>query len=176
MSDLAFRIFLLMLATWSKESFMKDEMFSPLMGMIICFLDRLLVVILIWGLGLFWPLTMLLTWSIFSTLSDGNVSLIFSMSDVLTGGLKACAYDFSGLVLLPLVVFSTDNFLGWKYLEMMLISFLVLARRGGGGRTLLIVTGTDFTISFLLPLCCGIVLRVNFDETLPLRVLVLLSV
>ena len=98
------------------------------------------------------------------------------MSDVLTGGLETCAYNFPGLALLPLVVFSTDNFLGWKYLEMMLISFLVLAGRGGGGGTLLIVTGTDFAISFLLPLCCGIVLGVNFDETLPLRVLALLSV
>ena len=40
---------------------MKDEMFSPLMGMITCFLDGPLVVILIQGLGLFWLLTMLFT-------------------------------------------------------------------------------------------------------------------
>ena len=98
------------------------------------------------------------------------------MSDVLTGGLETCAYDFPGLVLLSLVVFSTANFLGWKYLEMVLISFLVLAGRGGRGGTLLIVTGTNFGIPFLLLLCCGIDFGVNFDETLTLRVLALLSV
>ena len=165
-----------MLATWREEFFMKDEMFSLLMGMITCFLDGPLVVIIIRGLGLFWPLTMLFTWSTFCALSDGNVSLIFSTSDVLTGGLETCAYDFPGLALLPLAVFSTDNFLGWKYLEIILISFLVLAGRGGEGRTLLIVTGTNFAMSFLLLLCCGIVLRVNFGETLALKVLALLSV
>ena len=109
-------------------------------------------------------------------LSDGNVSLIFSMSDMLTEGLKAYVYDFPGLALLPLAVFSTDNFLGWKYLEMILISFLVLARRGRGDRTLLIVTGTNFAMFFLSLLCCVIVLRVNFNKTLALRVLALLSV
>ena len=165
-----------MLATWREEFFMKDETFSPLMGMITCFLNGPLVVILIRGLGLFWLLMMLFTWSIFCALSDGNVSLIFSTSDVLTEGLETCAYNFPGLALLPLAVFSPNDFLGWKYLEMILISFLVLAGRGGGGRTLLIVTGTDFAMSFLLPLCCGIVLGVNFSETLALRVLALLSV
>ena len=165
-----------MLATWREEFFIKDKTFSLLIGMITCFLDGPLVVILIWGLGLFWPLTMLFIWSIFCVLSDGNVSLIFSMSDMLTEGLKAYVYDFPGLALLPLAVFSTDNFLGWKYLEMILISFLVLARRGRGDRTLLIVTGTNFAMFFLSLLCCVIVLGVNFNKTLALRVLALLSV
>ena len=95
---------------------------------------------------------------------------------MLTESLETYAYDFPGLALLPLAVFSTDNFLGWKYLKMILISFLVLARREKGGGILLIVTGTDFAMSFLLLLCCGIVFRVNFDKTLALRVLALLSV
>ena len=65
---------------------------------------------------------------------------------------------------------STVDFLGWKYLEIVLTSFLVLAGRGRGGGTLLIVTGTGFTISFLLPLLVGIDLRVNFDDIFALRV------
>ena len=54
---------------------------------------------------------------------------------------------------------------------MTLTSFLVLARRGGSGGTLLIVTGTGFTISFLLLLLGGFDLRVNFTEIFVLSVL-----
>ena len=53
----------------------------------------------------------------------------------------------------------------------MLTSFLVLARRGGGSGTLLMVTRTGLAIFFLLPLLEGAVLRVNFEEILALRVL-----
>ena len=56
-------------------------------------------------------------------------------------------------------------------MEITLTSFLVLARRGGGGRTLLMVTGTGLAIFFLLPLLEGVVLGVNFEEILALRVL-----
>ena len=58
----------------------------------------------------------------------------------------------------------------------MLTFFLVLARRGGDGRTLLIETGTDLATSFLLLLLGGAILRVNFEEILALRVLVFWSV
>jgi len=52
-----------------------------------------------------------------------------------------------------LSVLLVKGFLGWKYLEMMLISFLDLAGRGGRGGALLIVTGVDLGVSFLeLPL------------------------
>jgi len=52
-----------------------------------------------------------------------------------------------------LSVLLAEGFLGWKYLEMMLISFLDLAGRGGRGSALLIVTGVDLGVSFLeLPL------------------------
>ena len=61
-------------------------------------------------------------------------------------------YDFPELVLLPWTLFLTIDFLGWKYLEMTLTSFFVLAGRSGSGRALLIVTGIGFAISFLLPL------------------------
>ena len=68
---------------------MKVLIFSPLIGIITCFLDGPLVVILIRGFGSFWPLTMLLTWLIFLALRDGKVSLILSTSDVLIDGLDA---------------------------------------------------------------------------------------
>ena len=55
-------------------------------------------------------------------------------------------------------------------------SFLDLAGRGGGGGTLLIVTGTDLGDSFFeLPLGEGI-RRENLEDILALRLLVLLSV
>ena len=64
------------------------------------------------------------------------------------------------------------DFLEWKYLEMMLISFLDLARRGGKGSTLLIETEVDLGKSFLeLPLGEG-VRGVNFEEILDLRLFV----
>jgi len=84
-------------------------------------------------------------------LRDRNISLIFKTSDVLIEVLEAWVYDFPELMLLSWTLFLTVDFLGWKYLEMMLNSFLVLAGRGGSGRTLLIVTRAGFAISFLLP-------------------------
>ena len=55
---------------------------------------------------------------------------------------------------------------------MALISFLVLAGRGGRGGALLMVTGVDLGISFLeLPLGGG-VRGVNFEDILDLRVFV----
>ena len=58
----------------------------------------------------------------------------------------------------------------------MLISFLDLASRGGRDGALLIVTRTDFTISFLLLPLVGIVLGVNFEDIFDLSVLVFWSV
>ena len=85
--------------------------------------------------------------------------------------LEAWAYDFPELVLLPWTLFSTVDFLGWKYLEMTLTSFFVLAGRGRSGGTLLIVTGIGFVISFLLTLLGGFNLGVNFKEIFALSVL-----
>ena len=79
-----------MLATFKKEFFMNEDMLSPLMGMMICFLDGPFVVILMQGFSLLWPLMMLFTWSIFLAFKEGNVSLIFKTSDMLTEGLEAC--------------------------------------------------------------------------------------
>ena len=73
-------------------------------------------------------------------------------------------------------MFSSVDFFEWKYLEITLTSFLVLAGRGGGGRTLLIETGTDLAISFLLLLLGRVILGVNFKEILALRMLVFWSV
>ena len=64
------------------------------MRMITCFLDRPLVVILIWGFGLlsllmiFWIFLILLAWSL------GNFSLIFKVSLIMFPANKAWAYDF----------------------------------------------------------------------------------
>ena len=149
---------------------MKELTFSPLIGIITCFLDDPFVVILMCSLGLLELLTILLTWSIFWALRDGNVFLIFKTSDVLIEVFEACAYDFLELALLPCAILLTIDFLGWKYLEITLTSFLVLASRGGGGGTLFIVTGTGFAISFLLLLLGGIDLRVNFEDIFALSV------
>ena len=73
-------------------------------------------------------------------------------------------------------MFSPEGFLVWKYLEITLISFLVLAGSGERGGALLMVTRLGLGISFLvLPFDEGI-LGVNFAEILDLRVLVFRSV
>ena len=65
-----------------------------------------------------------------------------------------------------------EDFLEWKYLEMVLISFLDLARREGRGGALLMEMGVDLGVSFLeLPLGGG-VCRVNFEAILDLRLFV----
>ena len=165
-----------MLATFSDEFFMKDATFLLLMEMMTCFLDGPFIVILIQGFCLFWPLTMLFTWSIFWAFSEGNVSLIFKTSDVFVKCLIAWAYDFPDLLLDSWVLFPTEWFLGWKYLEMTLISFFNLASSGGRGGALLMVTGTDFGVSLLALFLVGGILGVNFDEILDLSVLVFWSV
>ena len=160
-----------MLATWRDKLLMKELTFSLLIGIITCFLDSPFVVILMHSLGLFELLMILLIWSIFWALRDGNVFLIFKTSNVLIEVFEAWAYDFPGLVLFPWALLLTIDFLGWKYLEMTLTSFLVLAGKGGGGGALLIVTGTGFKISFLLSFLGGIDLGVNLEEIFALSVL-----
>jgi len=171
-SVLALHNYLLTLATFKKEFFIKEDILSTLMEMIICFLNRPFVVILMWGFGLLWPLTMLFTWLIFWAFKEGNISLIFKTSDVLAEGFDAYVYDLLDLSWGVWDLFSTKVFLGWKYLERTLISFLDFAGREKRGGALLIVTETNFGISFLLfPLVVG-VCRVNFEEILALSELV----
>jgi len=155
---------------------MNEEMLSLLIGMMICFLDGPLVVILIRGFGLLCPLTMLFTWSILLAFRDGNASLIFKTSDVLTKLLAAWVYDLGVDLLGGFLALLPEGFLAWKYLEMTFISFLDLAGRGGKGGALLIVTGDDLGASFLgLPVGGGMQV-VNLDEILVLSVLVFWSV
>ena len=59
---------------------------------------------------------------------------------------------------------------------MTLTSFFDLARRGGSGGALLIVTGMCLAISLLLLLEFGATLGVNLEEIFALRVVELLSV
>ena len=68
---------------------MKELVLSPLMGTIICFLDRPFIVIWIHGLDLEFPFTMLLTLSIWFVFKARKDSLILSTSDVLVGCLEA---------------------------------------------------------------------------------------
>ena len=71
---------------------------------------------------------------------------------------------------MDLLLILTKGFLRWKYLEIALISFLVLARRGGRGGTLLMVTGVDLGIFFLELLLGRGIRGVNFEDILVLRV------
>ena len=168
-----------MLATCRDEFFMKDEMFPELIGIMICFLEGPLVVDWSWGFCWFFPLTMLLTWSIFFAFKVGNNSLIFSISEVEIFVLDAWAYDWVFWELeelVPLFFLEFSVFLVWKYFEITFISSLDFAGRGGEGGALLIVTGTDLGESFLeLPFVEGM-RGVNFKEIFALRVLVFWSV
>ena len=148
---------------------MKDEVLSLLIGMITCFLDSPLVVVLMCGFGRFWPWTMLFTWSILLAFKAGNVSLIFKTSDMLVEVLEAWAYDLPVWTLEDLLLLLSKGFLGRKYLEITLISFLDLARRGGRDRALLIVTGVDLGVFFLEIPWGGGERGVNLDEILDLR-------
>ena len=158
-----------MLATLREEFFMKDDVLSLLISMIMCFLDSPLVVILMCGFSLFCPWTILFTWSIFLVFKAENVSLIFKMSDVLVEVLEAWAYDLPVWTLVDLLLLLSEGFLGRKYLEIVLIFFLDLARRERRGSALLIVIGVDLGESFLeLPLGGG-EHGVNLEEILDLR-------
>ena len=96
--------------------------------------------------------------------------MIFKTSDMLVVVLDACAYDLLVCNLADLLMLLVKGFLGWKCLEMTLIFFLDLARSGGRGSALLIVTGVDLGVFFLeLPLGGGMQ-GVNFEAILALRV------
>ena len=125
-SDFEFLKDWLMLATWSKLFFMNLLMLSLLIGMIICFLDKPLVVIWMHSLEFVLLLMILWIWLIFWALRAGKVSLILITLDILLVCLDACAYNFLGwLDLLTGLVFL-------KYLEIWLISFCDLAGIRGG--------------------------------------------
>ena len=73
-----------MLNIWSEEFLVNVLMLSLLIRIMTCFLDGSLVVIWILGFGLDDPLTILLTWSIFSAFRVGKVFLILRTLAVLT--------------------------------------------------------------------------------------------
>jgi len=118
---------LLRLETWADEFFRKAAELSLLMGTVICFLDEPFIVIWMYGLGLGFPFTMLLTLSIWLAFKAGKDSLIFSTSDVLDDCLDAWAYDLVGFSMLGLLL------VGLKYFEILLTLLLVLAGRKGRG-------------------------------------------
>ena len=154
---------------------MNNSTFSLLIGMITCFLDGPLVVIWILGFGLDNPLTMLLIWSIFSTLRVGNVFLILRTSAVLTVGFEAWAYDLLGFDLS--LDLSFEGLLFLKYFEIVLTSLAILAGSGGEGGTLSIEVGTGLgTILLVFVFEEGVIFGVNFVEIFSLSVMVLLLV
>ena len=120
-SNFTFLRALLMLATCIEEFFMNLILLSLLMGIITCFLEGPFIVIWIQGFILGVPLTMLLIWSIFFVLMEGNTSLILITSDMLVFCFKAWAYDFEGCLVL------IASLLLLKYFEITLTSFWDLA-------------------------------------------------
>ena len=124
-SNFTFLNDLLMLVTWRELFFMNFVIFLLLIEIIVCFLDSPLVIIWIYGLVLWLPLTMFWIWSIFFTLRARKASLILMTSDMLISYLKVCVYDFwDYLVTLASLIFL-------KYLEIWLTSFCNLAGIGG---------------------------------------------
>ena len=167
-SDFIFLRFLLKLMTWVAEFFINLTMLSLLIGMMICLCDGPLVVILIWCLGLRFPLTISLIWPIFFTPMDGNISLILITSDVLVLSLDTWVY----ILLFLGVCISSCLFL--KYLEMTLTSFWDLAGIRGG--ILLVLAGVDFAFSLEGLWGAKWILGVNLAAIFLLRVLDLLLV
>ena len=123
--DFAFLSNLFILATWKELFFMNFELFLLLIGVIICFLDRSLVIIWIWDFTLELLLIILSIWSILFAPRDGRASLILMISEVLAPCFGTWAYDFWGC----LDILASLMFL--KYLEIWLISFCDLAVIGG---------------------------------------------
>ena len=130
---------------------------SPFIGMITCFLNGLLIVILIQDLGFSLPLMIFCTWLILLALRDGNVSLILMTSSVWLTGFEAWAYNLVRYLLTGI----TFRFL--KYLEISLTFLDNLAEIGKGSFSML--TGTFLFLSVLLPLITGFTLKVNFEMT-----------
>ena len=143
-SDLALWNCQLMFATWKDEFFIKESMFSLLIGIMTCFLDGPLIVICILGFGLATPLTMLFIWSIFSVLRAGNALLILKTLLMLAGALETWAYVLSFFGATLFVLF--EGFLFWKYFDITFTFLAILTGRGGGGRTLSIETGVSLGI------------------------------
>ena len=123
--DFAFLSDLFMLATCKELFFMNFELFLLLIGMMLYFLDRSLVVIWIQGFTLELFLTILLIWSILFALRDRKASLILIISKVLVPCFKIWAYNFWGC----LDILASLMFL--KYLEIWSTSFCDLAGIGG---------------------------------------------
>ena len=113
MSDLVFFKHLLMLAMLELAKFMINSVFDLAMGIIICFLDGPLVVMLI--LGFFCPSLLFMTLMIFPTSfadNSGKISLMrrtfLTLREMLA--FEACMYDF--LTLACTEVFLLTIFLG----------------------------------------------------------------
>lgn len=155
--DLMFLKALLILEMWRLLFFINFKILSPFIGTITCFLDGLLVVIWIWGLGFALPLMIFWTWSILLALKDEKISLILMTSSVWLTGFETWAYD----LVRDLLTGADFKFL--KNLEISLTSLGNLAGIGGG--SFLMLTETVLFLLALFLLMMGFTLRVNFNLT-----------
>ena len=123
---------------------MKNFLLISYMETMIWFLDGLLVVMLMYGLGLPLPLIILWMLSIFFVLRVGNTSLILRMFLVLLLVIKVCTYDLPGLAL------AWDGFFILKNLEILLTSLGILAGIRGSNLSTLASLLVFFFLDLLL--------------------------
>ena len=88
-SNLIFLRALFRFKTWLLLSSMNFLIFSLFIGTMTCFLEELLIVMLIYGLGLLLPLMIFYIFLIFFTWRDEKMSLILRTFSVLLAGLDA---------------------------------------------------------------------------------------
>ena len=147
--------------------FIKLFLFVLFIGTMTCFLDILLIVMLIQGLGLLLLLIMHWILSMFFVLRMGKTFLILRTLLVLLPTLEACMYD---IFQLP---FIWDNIFVLKNLEISLTSLAVLADIEG--RNLSILAGLLLFLSLGLLFLTGLVFSVQWKDIFCLKELLLVS-
>ena len=156
-----------MLVTWALLSLIKLFLFTLFIGMIICFLDGPLVVMLIWGLGLLLLLIIYWILLILLALRVGKASLILRMLSVLLLPLEACVYDIPHL--------STDwaRAFDLKYLETLLTSLGIFVgiREGSLSTLASLMISLPSGLLFLI----GVVLGMQWYDTFCLNKLLWMS-
>ena len=94
-SDLIFLKTLLILNIWWLLFFMNFIILSPFIRTIICFLNRPLVIIWMWGLDLGPSLIIFWTWSILLASKNRKAFFILMTSSVWLKGLEVCTYHLT---------------------------------------------------------------------------------
>ena len=134
---------LFILVMWTLLFSMKFFLLALFMRMITCFLDELLVIMLICSLGFLLPLIIYWILLMFFILRVGKASLILRMFLVLLPILEACVYNLLWLILAWVGIFVLKNF------EISLTSLGILTGIEGG--SLLILASLLVSLSLDLP-------------------------